>query len=118
MTLQKKVEIYNRVLAGLSKGVMLAALLAKKGETADHERAVRKNEELARLAARLRRNIHRDWSLGAAKVLGEIRDSSARLQRQVRDIEKSVASAQRVVRALGYVDDLVEIARTVARAIA
>lgn len=116
MTLQKKVEIYKKLLAALSKGVKLAAVLKKDGSTADYREAVKKNEELAKQASRIRKNIHKTCSLQAGVVLAKIRKSGGQLQEQIRQIEKTIATAERVGKALGYVDDLIDVAKTVAKA--
>lgn len=118
MTLDQKVEIYNKLLAALAKGVKLAGVLKREGDTANYERGKKKNEELAKLAGRLRQQINMDWKIGAAKVLSDIRASSTRLQSQIGAIEKAIGTGQKVVTALGYVDDLIAIARAVAGAIA
>jgi hypothetical protein len=118
MTLQSKVDIYNKLLAGLSKGVKLAAVLQQKGDATEYKAAVKKNEELAQLAAKLRSSINKDWSIGATKVLADIQASSGKLQGQIREIEQTIAKGQKVVKALGYVDDLIEVAKAVAKAIA
>jgi hypothetical protein len=116
MTLKDKVEIYNKLLAGLSKGVKLAAILKKKGDTADYNGVVKKNEDLAKRAAKLRSNIHKDWKVNSTKVLADIRSSSSKLQGQIRQIEKTIAKGEKVVKALGYIDDLIQVAKTVAKA--
>lgn len=116
MTLDEKVKIYQRVVAALSKGVKLAALLDRDGTPAEQAAVRRKNEALAREAARIRRAIHQDWRGGAAAILDGIGTASSRLQEQIRAIETTRKTAERAVRALGYVDDLIAIAARVAAA--
>lgn len=118
MTLRQKVTIYNKLLAGLSKGVKLAALLAREGRTAEKKEVERKNEELARQAAALRRRIHEDWQVEARRTLERVRAVNGKLQARVRAVEKAVTTAETVVSALGYLDDLIGIARKVVRAAA
>jgi hypothetical protein len=116
MTLKKKIEIYNMLLAGLSKGVKFAAILKKKGSAADYKNAIQRNDDLAKRAAKLRRDINKDWKIGADTVIKNIKKSNDRLQGQIRKIEKSVAKGQTVVKALSYVDGLIDTAKTVAKA--
>lgn len=118
MKLNEKVDIYNRLLAALGKGVKLAAVLDEKNDAANLGAALKKNDELANLAKQLREKIGKDWKIGAAKVLSDIRSSSGKLQSQIGAIEKAIGTGQKVVTALGYVDDLITVARAVAGAIA
>ena len=113
MTLQDKVKIYNKLLASLSKGVKLAALLEEKGETGRLNDVEQRNDRLAEEAAKLRRGIARTWQGETEKILDDIGDNNERLQDRIRDIERNLAIAERVVKALGYLDDLIEIARGV-----
>ena len=118
MKLNEKVDIYNKLLAALAKGVKLAAILNEKSDAANYTAALKKNDELANLAKKLREQIGKDWKIGAAKVLSEIRSSSGKLQSQIGAIEKTIGTGQKVVTALGYVVDLIAVARAVAGAIA
>ena len=93
-------------------------MLKKNGDDAGHKEALKKNETLANEAARLRQNIDKAWKGAAATVIADIRASSGKLQSQISDIEKQIGTAQKVVKALGYVDDLIAIARAVVGAIA
>jgi len=116
MTLDDKVKIYQQLVAALSKGVRLAALLDRDGTPAEQSKVKTKNEALAREAARIRRAIHENWKGGAATILEGISTASRRLQDQIRAIESTRQTAGRVVKALGYVDDLIAIAARVAAA--
>lgn len=114
MTWQERVELYNRLLAGLSKGVKLAALLGERGEEAAVARVERKNGQLAGQIAKVRRSIARSWGIEAGRTLADLERVSGGLQRQLRRIQREVEIAGRVARALGYLDELIEIARRIA----
>ena len=113
MKLAKKVEIYNALLAGLSKGVRLAADLRDASKDDEADQVERKNNTLASESARLRRNIRSAWNGQAATVLGEIRSSNQKLQRQIRSIRDQIDSAERFMKALGTLDELIAIAAKV-----
>lgn len=113
MTIPQKVAIYNKLLAGLSKGVKLAALLARQGKTQDRKQVERRNDQLAEQAAKLRRAIHEEWRGQAEKTVEEIRELNGKLQSRIRSIEDTIATADKVVKALGHLDDLIGIAKKV-----
>lgn len=114
MRLGQKIAIYQKLVAGLSKGVHLAAVLGELGEAEDQERVEGKNEELAETAAQLRQQIQKQWNAQAKSTIDGIRDSSAKLQEQIRKIETTKETGQKVVKAIGYLDDLIELAAKVA----
>ena len=113
MTLQQKVQIYNALLAGLSKGVRLAAELDREGKTAERKEVEARNDDLATKAAKLRVNIHKNWRSQAQRVIDQIRKTNSRIQERIRDIQETIEKAEKFVKALGYIDDLIDIARKV-----
>ncbi len=113
MTIQQKVQIYNALLAGLSKGVKLAAELDRKRKTAERKKVEARNDELAAQAAKLRVKIHKNWTSQAQKVIDQIRQTNSRLQERLRDIQETIKKAEKFVKALGYIDDLIDIAKKV-----
>lgn len=118
MTLNQKVDIYKKLVAALGKGVKLAAVLDRLGETAERKKVEKRNEELAGLAGRIRKKIQKSWNIGAKTTLKKIHSSSKKLQTQIASMEKTKKTAGKVVKALGFIDDLIEIAKQVAKAIA
>jgi hypothetical protein len=113
VSLQSNVDIYNRILAGLSKGVKLVAILDGRGDPAAKD--VRKrNEELAAAAADVRRAISKTWSIDAKATLTKLRGLNDQLQGQVEQIQNAIEVATKVVKALGYVDEIVKIAGKIA----
>ena len=110
MNLRDKVDLYNLLLSALSKGVKLAAILSEQGKQDDRARVEKKNNTLAGRAADLRRGIQREWNGRAAAIADEIRSHNRRLQDQIREIERELQNAERIVKALGYLDDVIAIA--------
>lgn len=118
MTLNQKLEIYKKLVSALGKGVKLAAVLNAMGQAEECKQVERKNEELAKRAAMLRKKIQKKWNVRAKKTLAEIQSSSSRLQTQIRSIEKTKKTGEKVVRAIGFIDDVIDVAKTVAKAVA
>ena len=118
MTLADKVEIYRLTVAALSKGVKLAAICAREGREGELVEVERKNAQLAKVAADLRRNISRDWRLRAGEIIEGIRKQSGLLQRRIKEIEQTTATSEKVAKALGVLDELIDLARKVVEAAA
>jgi hypothetical protein len=118
VTLNQKVEIYTKLVAGLGKGVKLVAVLDRLGSTAERKEVEKSNEELAKQAGALRKKIQKQWNVQAKTTLEKIQASSAKLQRQIRSIEKTRKTGEKVVKALGFIDELIDLAKTVAKAMA
>ena len=113
MTVQDKIKIYNKLLAGLSKGVMIAAMLQEDGDPDELAKLEKRNAELADQAAKLRREIAKDWAGETEDLLASIGAANDRLQDRIRRIERDIAKAEDLVKALGHVDDLINIAKGV-----
>ncbi len=118
MTLNQKLDIYKKLVAGLGKGVKLAAVLDRLGKTAERKTVEKRNEVLATLASTLRKKIQKSWNVQAVGPLKALQAPSVKLQAQIRRIEKTKETGERVVTALGYIDELIDIAKTVAKAMA
>ena len=118
MTLNQKVAIYKQLVPGLGAGVKLAAVLDELGKTAERKRVEKKNQVLATAASNLRKKIQKSWDLEAKKILKGIKGQSANLEAQIKRIQKTKETAGKVVKALGYIDELIDLAKTVAKAIA
>jgi hypothetical protein len=114
MTLDEKIDIYHRLLAGLAKGVKLAALFDEAGLAQQSKRIQIENQKLAKVAADLRHNISGAWKGQAATVVAGLKEASDQLQKQIKSLENTIANAEKAVKVLGYVDDLIEIAKKVA----
>jgi hypothetical protein len=113
MTYREKLKVYRQLLASMSKGVQLAALLSEEGREDEAEEVARGNQKLAREVAKLRRSLTADWQGSARKVLKGIRAENAKLQRRIRKVERSLDTAQDIAKAVGYLDEVVGIARKV-----
>jgi hypothetical protein len=113
MTYGEKLKIYRKMLASLSKSVQLAALLREQGRPEEAERVARKSQQLAQETAKLRKGITAQWRGRAEEWLDEIRAENSKLQRRIRKVEQSLDTARDIVRALGYVDEIIGFARKI-----
>lgn len=116
MTLNQKVDIYKKMVSALGKGVKLAAVLDDLGKTEERKQVEKKNEELATQAAELRKNIQMQWNVQAKKMLEAIQASSSKLQTQIRNIENTKEIGEKFVKAIGFIDDVIDVAKTVVKA--
>ena len=115
---QNKEDIIDRLLATHSKAQKLALNLKFAGNTADAAKVEQRNKDLSKRIDGLIAKAMRDWNTGAAAHLEGIKAANTKLQASIKDIKKKIAVARNVVKALGYLDDAIEIARKVALAIA
>ena len=114
MNLVEKVMVYQTVLAGLSKGVYLAAVLREQdANEAEITKVEQRNKKLAQAAAKLREALVKDWVGEAAMLRDQIRETNSKLQDQIRQIKRQMDNAERVVKALGYLDDIINVAESV-----
>ena len=118
MTLNQKLDIYKKLVSALGKGVKLAAVLDALGETEEGKQVEKRNEELATQTAALRRKIQKKWNVQYKNTIEAIQASSNKLQTQIRNIENTKKTGEKVVKAIGFFDDVLDVAKTVAKAMA
>ncbi len=114
MNLPEKVMVYQTVLASLSKGVYLAAVLREQdADEGDITKVEQRNQKLAKAAAKLREGLVKDWIGQAETLRSQIRETNSKLQGQIRQIERQTDIAERIVKALGFLDDIINITKGV-----
>ncbi len=111
MNRREKLDLYRKVLIGLGKGLQMAAFLAEEERLEERDAVDEKNEALAGEAARLRREIHSAWSADYAELKAEIARVNDGLQDDLRDIERKIRIADKVILALGKLDRLIAAAQ-------
>jgi hypothetical protein len=110
VTRREKLDIYRKVVAALAKGIQISAFLGEEGRDAEQQEVDLRNEELAEEAARLRRAVHQAWTADYDALRTSIARVSSNLQGDLRDIERRIAIGEKVVRAIGRLEELVELA--------
>lgn len=103
-----------RVLAELrrirAKGEKLELELIIQGEAAEAAKVKQTTRRLVRRIDDLLAAMLREWAGQAATVQDEMRRLNARLQGRIRDIGKKIEVAEKVVEAIGMIDDAAQLA--------
>lgn len=113
MTREEQRQILRRLLHTYLKTVDLEGALRLRGEKVLATSVAERVPKLQREVDRLRRDMWRRWHGGAARLDETLRAENARLQATIRDIERDVQTTDRVVRALGIVEDILSLVRRV-----
>ncbi|MGJ8654498.1 MAG: hypothetical protein ACSHX8_14655 [Opitutaceae bacterium] len=58
----------------------------------------------------LLRDLYQDWIGDAKSLKGNIDGSNKKLKEAIKDIEKKIKIAQNIVKAVGYIDDVIKVA--------
>ena len=111
MTRRDQRLLLRRVLQTYTKTVDLEGALLLKGETELAATVASRANALRREVDRLRRAMWSRWSGSAARVDEALRARNARLQATIRDIERDVRTADRVVRAVAIVAEVLTLTR-------
>lgn len=113
MTRRAQRQVMRRVLQTYTKTVDLETALRLRGETELATEVGRRADALGREVDRLRREMWRAWSGGAARLEETLRRRNARLQAAIRDVERDVRTADRVAGALEIVTEVIGFLRVV-----
>lgn len=106
--------ILQQLLRTHSKAVDLEFELLLQGKTAEADDVLNANNDLNHEINRLRKKSWKEWTGSAAAIQAEIVAANNGLQGAIRDIEKKIKVAQRVVKAIGYIDDVAARAAKIA----
>ena len=88
----------------------LKALSEEQGRTDEAKRFSRRKDRLKLEIDGLLRDLYQEW-IGDAKALREkIEVSNKALDESIKDIEQDIETAQNIVKAIGYIDDVIDIA--------
>ncbi len=107
MNRRAKLQILDRLIFIRGKYIKLEFTLELNGEDATAIR--RSNKRLAKRIDDIRRQLHGDWAGSATKLTSELRTISRRVQTSIRAIEKRTHVPGHIVRAVGYVDRVLEL---------
>lgn len=110
MDLEAKVELYGVLVGALSKAVKLEATLRTKGDDTGTAQAAAKADELAESIKRIRLSINEDWKGQAAAATRKARTLNTSLREEVSAIKRVIDHSDRLVKAIGYLDDLIKLA--------
>jgi len=113
----QKEAILDRLLEAQRKAQKLSLRLRFAGEDEEARRIDRRERQLARQIQQLTAAAMRDWRTGASAPLAELRRRNAAVQAAIRDVKKGVRTTERVAKAAGLLDEVVEIARDLSKAV-
>jgi len=99
----------KRIVAELieTRGKLQRAQLELALDGEDTSALEARQAELDATIDEIRRALHRDWRGRASAVEAELNKANRRVQRRVRDIEKNVRRAERIVSLLGDVEEII-----------
>jgi len=103
----QKLDILDRLIFIRGKYLKLEFMLKL-----DDEDATTIEDATARLAGRIediRTQLHDRWSGSANRTTAELRKISRRLQKVIRTIDTETDVAESILKAVGYVDDVLRI---------
>jgi DNA integrity scanning protein DisA with diadenylate cyclase activity len=113
MTIKNKEDkelIVDKLLITKRKGHNLEIDLMFKEMEADAKKVKTKTNKLSKKVDSLLAALMQDW-IGSAKLTIEsIKKTNENLQKTIRDIKKDVEVAKNIVKAIGYLDDVIMIA--------
>ena len=109
MTSREQRAVLRRVLQTYTKTVDLEGALRLSGDVESADRVARKSRELRREVDRLRRDMWRRWRGSATRLEEQLRRRNARLQAEIRAIERDVRTGDHLARALGVVDEVLSL---------
>lgn len=118
ISITKKEDLIDGLQTTLGKGQKLEIRLRLTGEGASADEVAKRNRALSKKIDRLIRDAMNEWTGGAAAFEKEIKSSNRRLQAAIRDIKKKIKVAENVVKALGYIDDAIQVAAKIAAVVA
>jgi hypothetical protein len=107
MNRRAKLQILDRLIFIRGKYLKLEFTLELNDEDASAIRNA--NKRLAKRIDDVRRQLHDDWAGSATKLTSELRAISTRVQTSIRAIEKRSNVPEHIVKAVGYVDRVLEL---------
>ncbi len=107
---QREIAI-EKLLITKNKGHRLEIRLRFQGKAAEAKQVKDTNDVLSKEIDRLLVEIMEAWTGNAATIETALRTNNTRLQATIRDIRKKIKVAEKVVKAIGYLDKAIELAR-------
>ena len=111
MTISEKNELLDNLSVCYNRVNYLKILAEEKGSNPDVITQIeRRKSRLKTEIDMLLRDLYANWIGDAAKLKKSIDSGNKQLNGCIADIEKDINIAQKIVKALGYVDNLIKIA--------
>jgi flagellar biosynthesis regulator FlbT len=107
----EKLRALNTLIATQNKGLRLESRLML--QNMDPTKVQKANNRLAKKIEQLRGKIHDEWVESADDIQREVSIANGQIERAIKAIEKRVKIAENIVKAVGYIDRVVETASKV-----
>ncbi|MFX0194475.1 MAG: hypothetical protein ACFFCW_00010 [Candidatus Hodarchaeota archaeon] len=107
----EKLRAVNTFIATQNKGLRLESRLTL--QNIDSTKVQEANSRLAKKIEQLRRKLHDEWVESADDIRREVTIANGQIEKAIKAIEKRVEIAENIVKAVGYIDRVVEIASKV-----
>jgi len=117
MTQESKQEVIQRLLVGNQKAQILEISLRFKGKGDEADKVAQKASELSSRIDALLSQVLEDWLGQADAIIQEVKDANTSLQQSIRKIKQGVKTTENLVKAIGFLDDLIATATKIAGAI-
>jgi ubiquinone biosynthesis protein UbiJ len=114
MTEENKQEVIQRLLIGKQKAHILETSLRFKGEGDEADKVAQKASELSNQIDTLLAQVLDDWLGQTDAIIQGIKKSNTSLQQSIRKIQQGVKTTENLVKAIGFLDDLIAIATQIA----
>lgn len=111
-----KQDIISGLLVANQKAHMVETTLRFKGRASEANQISEKTTELSDKIDELLGRVMDEWTGEAEKIDSSISKANASLQKTIRDIQNDLKIAENVVKAVGFVDDVIVIASKIAAA--
>lgn len=106
-------QLIAQLQATYSKGTDLVVELILAGETEQAEAARKKNRALEKQIDGLLAHLLDRWGLDVKAAVEDGRARNRKLQAAIRDIQNDIDLANKVIKALGHLDDAVATAKDI-----
>jgi hypothetical protein len=113
-----KQQIIRRLLVAKQEAHSLEISLRFKGRNDQADQLAAKATKLSDTIDTLLGQVMVDWVVETQKIVSDIGQANVSLQSSIKEIQNGIKVAQNVVKALGYVDDVVAIAAKIAATVA
>lgn len=107
---RNKEAMIDALLESKRKGFRLEITLRFQGKAAEADEVKAKTRKLSRKIDDLLVRAMEDWLGNAAALIKTMKNTNAKLQASIRDIKKRIKVAQNVVKAIGFLDDAIDVA--------
>jgi flagellar biosynthesis regulator FlbT len=107
----EKLSALNKLIATQNKGLRLESMLML--QNIDPTKVQKANSRLAKKIEELRKKLHDEWVESADDIQTEVTIANGQIEKAIKAIEKRVKIAENIVKAVGYIDRVVEAASKV-----